>query len=76
MVNGLNSSNNYVNIKSSTRDNVVNAKSGNDGSPGSEKLQETARVSRVEELKRQVEMGEYQLNIHRTAQKVAESLLF
>ena len=77
MINGINNgSNSTVNGRASSRESagVINVtKSGNSGS---EKINEATRVDRVEEIKRQIERGEYQIDIDRTAQKVAETLLF
>jgi anti-sigma28 factor (negative regulator of flagellin synthesis) len=75
MINGLNSGNIAVNSRITSRDSLNTVQETNNNS-GGDKVQETARISRVEQIKNQIQAGEYQINIDRTSQKLAESLIF
>lgn len=72
MINGINSSNAGINSISSSG---VRVQSDNKGSESSNNVQKAEQVSRVQEIKRQIELGEYHVNIDKTAQKVAEALI-
>ena len=76
MINGLNNANSVIANRTSPRESANNVRGNENGNSGSENVKEASRVSRVEEIKRQIEMGEYQVNMDKTAQKVAESLVF
>lgn len=76
MINGLNSANSVVANRTSPRESANNIRGNDNGTTGSQNVNEATRVSRVEEIKAQVESGTYQLNMNQTAQKVAESLIF
>lgn len=77
MINGLNNGSNST-VNSGKNPAVESSKkviTSGDNS-GSEKIKEAARLSKVEEIKKQVELGEYELNMDKAAQKVVETLLF
>lgn len=41
-----------------------------------QKIQETTKTSRVEEIKKAIEAGTYKIDINKTAQAMAKALLF
>jgi anti-sigma28 factor (negative regulator of flagellin synthesis) len=57
--------------------NVTTILSGVNPSAGqkTERAEETKPLDRIEELKRQIDAGEYKIDLQKTAQKVAEALL-
>lgn len=55
--------------------NAINAYSSVEKTIPKKEIQETKELSRIEELKKQIENGSYKLDMSATAKKIAESLI-